>query len=389
MKNKKTSLFSNGMIWFGAGVSIAEMLTGTLIAPLGFAKGFVAIILGHLIGCLLLFLAGVIGGKTEKSAMEAVKLSFGQKGAILFSVLNVVQLLGWTAVMIFSGSSAAAVASGIDNMLLWSAIIGLLILLWIIIDIKHLNKLNLFTMSTLFILTMILCKVIFSIDVYTPFEISITFGEAVELSVAMPISWLPLISDYTRHAEKPVAASVVSSITYTLVSIWMYVIGMGASICTGESDVAYIMAKAGLGTAAILIVIFSTVTTTFLDVYSAGVSCQSISGRLKEKPSAIVICILGTLIAIFSNATDLEGFLYFIGSVFAPMIAIQIADYFILKKDNSEKHFDVTNIILWGIGFIIYRLLMKFSIPFGYTFPSMAIICFLCVVLDKFKPTKK
>ena len=62
-----------------------------------------------------------------------------------------------------------------------------------------------------------------------------TFGAAVELAVAMPLSWLPLISDYTRDAEKPVQATWVSVIVYGLVSCWMYVIGMGAAIFTGES----------------------------------------------------------------------------------------------------------------------------------------------------------
>ena len=81
MEEKYTSLFENGLIWFGAAVSIAEILTGTYFASLGFQKGLLAIILGHIIGCGLMFLAGIIGGKTRKSAMETVKMSFGQKGS--------------------------------------------------------------------------------------------------------------------------------------------------------------------------------------------------------------------------------------------------------------------------------------------------------------------
>lgn len=104
---KKTSVFQNGLIWFGAGVSIAEILTGTYLAPLGFGKGLAAILLGHLIGCTLLYLAGLIGGKTGLSAMETVKLSFGQKGGLLFAFLNVLQLMGWTAIMIYDGAISA------------------------------------------------------------------------------------------------------------------------------------------------------------------------------------------------------------------------------------------------------------------------------------------
>lgn len=107
MKECRTGLFENGLIWFGAGVSIAEILTGTYLAPLGFQKGIAAILLGHLIGCVLLFLAGVIGGKVRQSAMETVKMSFGQNGCLFFAALNVLQLVGWTAIMIYDGALAA------------------------------------------------------------------------------------------------------------------------------------------------------------------------------------------------------------------------------------------------------------------------------------------
>ena len=107
MDKKGTSVFSNSLIWFGAGVSIAEIVTGTYLASLGMEKGILAIIIGHLIGCSLLFLAGVIGAKTKKSAMETVKMSFVEKGGIFFSFLNVLQLVGWTAIMIYDGALAA------------------------------------------------------------------------------------------------------------------------------------------------------------------------------------------------------------------------------------------------------------------------------------------
>ena len=103
MERKGTSVFSNGLIWFGAGVSLAEILTGTYFAPLGFGKAMAAILLGHLIGGLMMFAAGMIGAKERKSAMETVKMSFGERGSLLFAVLNVLQLVGWTAIMIYDG----------------------------------------------------------------------------------------------------------------------------------------------------------------------------------------------------------------------------------------------------------------------------------------------
>lgn len=107
METKRTSVYENSLIWFGAGVSIAEILTGTYLAPLGFQRGLAAVIIGHIIGCCMMFFAGLIGARMRKSAMETVKMSFGQKGGLLFAVLNVLQLVGWTAIMIYDGALAA------------------------------------------------------------------------------------------------------------------------------------------------------------------------------------------------------------------------------------------------------------------------------------------
>lgn len=384
MDTKRTSIFENGLIWFGAGVSIAEILTGTYLAALGFSKGLTAIILGHIIGCLMLFLAGVIGGKARRSAMETVKMSFGQKGSLLFSVLNVLQLVGWTAIMIYDGALAAdgVVTAG---RWIWCLVIGALIILWIMIGITNLGKVNVFAMTALFILTLILCKVIFFNGgaVGMAADDSMTFGAAVELSVAMPLSWLPLISDYTREAKEPVKATAASAIVYGVVSSWMYVIGMGAAIYTGEYDIAQIMLKAGLGIVGLLIIIFSTVTTTFLDAWSAGISSESIVSKLQGKYVAVAVTVVGTIAAIVYPMDNITDFLYLIGSVFAPMIAIQIADFFILKKDTSESAVNVPNLIVWVIGFVVYRYLMNVDIPVGNTLPDMGITMLLCVIVNK------
>ena len=384
MEKKGTSVFSNGLIWFGAGVSIAEILTGTYFAPLGFGKAMAAILLGHLIGGLMMFAAGMIGAREKRSAMETVKMSFGNKGSLLFAILNVLQLVGWTAIMIYDGALAA---NGIFSTgeWVWAIVIGVLIIVWILVGLTNLGKLNTIAMAALFILTMVLFKVIFlgGNGAQAIVDDSLSFGAAVELAVAMPLSGLPLISDYTREAEKPLAATSVSVIVYSIVSIFMYMIGMGAAIYTGESDIAQIMLKAGFGIVGLLIIVFSTVTTTFLDAYSAGVSCVSISGKIPEKWAAIIVTVIGTIAAIVYPMDNITNFLYLIGSVFAPMIAVQIADYFILKKTDSFKiSFNITNLIIWLIGFILYRILMQVDTPVGNTLPDMVITIIICLIVN-------
>ena len=390
MEDKQgTTVFGSALIWFGAAVSIAEILTGSLIAPLGFSKGAAAVVIGHIIGCIPLYLAGRIGAETGKSAMETVKISFGRKGSIFFSVLNVTQLVGWTAVMIIGGGRAVAVIAekytGTYNSSLWCVVIGFLIIVWIKIGIKNLGKINTFTMAALFSLTVLLSFIIFKGDTATATATagSMSFGSAVELSAAMPLSWLPLISDYTHNSSNPRKASLVSVLVYFAGSTWMYMIGLGASIFTGESDIARIMLSAGLGVAAVFIIVISTVTTTFLDVYSAGVSFSSITDKVSSTTTALIACIAGTALAVFTPIEQYENFLFLIGSVFAPMISILITDFFILKKDHFSDSLNISNIILWIAGFVLYRGFMAMETVFGNTLPVMAAVLVLATAAGK------
>lgn len=385
---KKTTAFQNSLIWFGAAVSLAEILTGTYFAPLGMGKGLLAIIVGHVIGCVLFFLAGLIGGRERKSAMETTKMSFGYRGGLLFALLNVLQLVGWTGIMIYDGAVAT---NGIFEVgvWVWSIVIGVLIIIWIAIGITNLGLLNKITMALLFVLTVVLCVVIFrgGNPGATAAE-TMSFGAAVELAVSMPLSWLPVISDYTRESEKPFRSTLASTVTYGLVSCWMYVIGMGAAIFTGESDIAQIMLRAGLGIPALLILVLSTVTTTFLDAFSAGVSCESLSKKLNGRTIGIIATVIGTIGACLFNMDDITNFLYLIGSVFAPMIAVQLTTYFILKKDSFDSAFNWPNLIVWLLGFIAYRLLMNVDLPVGNTLPAVVITMVLCYIVNKLIPSK-
>ena len=370
---KGTSILSNSIIWFGAGVSIAEILTGTYFAPLGFAKGILAILIGHVIGCSLLFFAGYIGALSKKSAMDSTALSFGKIGAKIFALFNVIQLVGWTGIMIYDASLSLNEIFSTQKWV-WAVITGLLIILWVIAGITNIGKFSFGVMIALFVLTIVMCKVVFfggNSSVSAEFQEALSFGQAIELAVAMPLSWLPLISDYTKEAEKPFAATFASSVTYCLVSCWMYIIGMGLAILTSESDIAKIMTAAGLGKIALVIIILSTVTTTFLDAWSAAISFKTIFEKAPEKITAIVVTVIGTLAAVLFPMDNITDFLYLIGSIFAPMIAILLADYFILKSDFSEKKLKVSRVIIWLIGFVLYRLLMQTDLITGCTIPDM------------------
>ena len=162
----------------------------------------------------------------------------------------------------------------------------------------------------------------------------------------------------------------------------MFAIGLGCALFAASSDVAVVLAQAGFGAVGILIVVFSTVTTTFLDAQSAGISSNALHERLDARACGIVAAIVGTALAILAPVGDFEGFLYLIGSVFAPMAAIVIADYFLLHRDSSASPVDWRNVILWAVGFALYRVSLGWDVPCGNTLPVMVAIVVAAVIVN-------
>ena len=374
-----------GFIWFGAAVSLAEILTGTFFAPLGLEQGLAAILIGHLIGGALFWLVSFVSAKTGASAMQAVARSFGRAGAGAFSLANVVQLVGWTAIMIMSGATAATLLVPQLGMVGWCLVIGVLIVVWIAIGVKRMGHVQSAAAALLLVFTFIMSSVVFGSGAPIPGmeDGSLSFGAAVELAAAMPLSWLPVAGDYTRSAIKPQSGTILATLAYGIGSCWMFVIGLGCALFAGSDDVAVVLAQAGLGAVGILVVVFSTVPTTFLDAQSAGVSANAISDKLDARACGIVAAIVGTLLAIFAPVGDFEEFLYLIGSVFAPMATIVCVDYFVLHRDNADSPIDWRNAILWVLGFVLYRFSLGWDIHCGNTLPVMVIIAVAAIIVHK------
>ncbi len=373
------------LIWFGAAVSLAEILTGTFFAPLGLEMGIAAILVGHIIGGVLFLLVSLISAKTGTSAMQAVARSFGRTGSGAFSLANVVQLIGWTAIMIMSGATAATLLVPQLGMMGWSIIIGALIVLWIAIGVKRMGHAQSAAAVLLLILTFVVSSVVFGSADFAAApgnDGSLSFGAAVELACAMPLSWLPVAGDYLREAKQPTASTVAATVAYSLGSCWMFVIGLGCALFAGSEDIAVVLEQAGFGIVGILVVVFSTVTTTFLDAQSAGVSAESIHSSLDARIGGIVAAVVGCALAIFAPVGDFEEFLYLIGSVFAPMATIVCVDYFALRRDCTTKTLDIRNLVLWIFGFVLYRFSLTWDIPCGNTLPVMIAIALVAIATD-------
>jgi len=233
-----------------------------------------------------------------------------------------------------------------------------------------------------------------------------SFMLGLDLVIAMPISWMPLVSDYTRYAAVPGRGIRGTWWGYFVVSSWMYAVGLCIAVATRspapESTLLKLLGEHSLLIPALLIVLLSTLTTTFLDIYSNSVSAQSLFPKWGTRPLVLLGGVAGTLIALFFDATRYEGFLLLIGSAFCPLFGVVLVDYFILKKGHYEARdlyqrgrywyrsgVNPRAMAAWIIGLGLYQLCARTGFVGGSSIPSMAASALLYFVFMKLPNSSK
>ena len=319
---------------------------------------------------------GYLGFKERMPSLMCTRIAFGRRGSWLLSLANIMQLLGWTAVMIQLNSQALG---GITRTL-WGfespggtvLFLACLVALWALRESrgKHFgNTAAVILLALLGLLTTwVLCRHAADPAVSSPAaQTPLAFSEAFELSLIMPLSWFPLVADYACRAKSARAACLSPAIGYFIGSVWMYGLGFAGALLTGQSSPTPMLMAAGLGVAALAVLVFSTVVTTFLDVYSAVASARNISPKLPERPSVLLVVVIGALAALFWNSEVYIGFLHCIGAIFAPLSAILFTDYFLLHKDERARNISPGGLVSLGCGIAAYWAFSYSGTPLGPT----------------------
>ena len=396
---KRTGLWTNGVIWFGVAVSVSEIEAGIEIgAEAAPGSLWLPLVLGHVIGGIFLFFVGLIGARIRLNAMETTASVYGKYGSRFFASLNLFQLVAWIAVL---NAQGAAVLAGLHlpiSFPLTCVLLAVLIALWVFVGLRRFAKVTTVVMAVLTVLLAILTIKLLGVGsslsgvstgIADAASHALGFWNIFEISLALPLSWLPVISDYTKDVENPVRATAVSAIAYSLASFWMYFVGLEIANAGVGNDIAQAILLAGLGIPGIIIVVLSTVTTNFLAANSAGESTKAIVHKLNPKITGVVVSAISAVLAISGIMDHYISFLYLIASVFAPMAAVLLVSFFLDKQGRTGKAFWLWNLFAWLAGFVVYQVTVHLeSVFLGPTLISVivsAAISYIWILKDRFK----
>jgi len=332
------------LLWAGVAISLAEIWAGGFLAPMGFWCGLWAILLGHLIGNTLMALGGVIGSDHGIMSMVSVRPAFGLRGSNLAAVLNIIQLIGWAAIMlIIGGRAGAALGKPVGGILasdaFWVITIGAGTLLWALWTGKTAWKIlqNVSVLALLLVVAAMTWVAFGGLPAASAAAAGgpMAFMTGLDLVIAMPISWMPLAADYSRLARSTRSAFWNTWWGYFLLSSWMYALGLQVTLLTGATDPGRLildtMGGLGLAAPALFMVVLSTITSDFPDVYSATCSLLNISRKLSARAVMWLAGGLSILVALVFPMEQYENFLFFIGAMFIPLFGVVLTDYFVLR----------------------------------------------------------
>jgi len=387
------------VLWADLGVGLLVLLAGTLLVPgLGLGQALLAIVVGTLMGNLLLAAAGVIGSNTAVPTMVMLRPVLGIRGSYLPSLLNIVQLVGWGAFEVLIMAQAAdgitQTLFGYSNRLLWAAVFAAFSTLLavggpLLVVRQWLEKFAVWlVLATTAWLTWYLFAhydVIALLHQAGTGELSFWLG--VDLVVAMPVSWLPLVADYNRFARHTGRAFWGTYLGYFLSNVWFYALGALLVLALQTTDLIAAITSLAAGWLALLIILTDETDNAFADIYSAAVSSQNIVPRARQRWLAVGIGAICFLLAAILPIAQYEGFLLLIGSFFVPLFGVLAADYFVLRRRRYQvdelyrpqgrywyrQGVNLWAVAAWALGVVAYQLIARFLPWLGATIPSFVV----------------
>ena len=352
-EHRVLGLWDTFVLWADLAVSFLVMVVGMLLVTLygfGLGKALLAILLGALIGNVLLGIAATVGSDTRVPTMVLLRAPLGLRGSYLATALNIVQLLGWaTLEVIVMAQAANTIATRVFDLRsaypLWVVVFtGLTLLLALNGPIRVTQWLKTFIVWAVIISTVWITLALFlEHDVWSlltePGAGKGSFWAGVDLVVALPISWFPLVADYSRFARDRRAAFWGTAVGYFVPQVWFYAIGVLLVLAVNvagdlQAPISpLLLAISGLtaGWLALFVILVDETDEAFANVYSTAVSIQNLLPRLGERTLVLLICGVVLVAAWVIPLAEYESFLLLIGSVFVPLLGVLAADYFVLR----------------------------------------------------------
>jgi putative hydroxymethylpyrimidine transporter CytX len=387
---RNLSFSDQAAFWANLGISLigfsgaAVVLTPTGQPPLPVSGALLATIVGTLVGTAMVALCGAVGARTGAPAMAVLRGLFGTKLSYAPSVANIVQCIGWgvyelTVIALGVSALTADRATGAERVPHWLVIVaaGALCTTMAIWPLRILKVLRKYVTVAVGI-----SMLYFSIQLFrqpTPHMSGTSwngFFPAVDAALAVAVSFMPLASDYTRHARSARSAAGATLLGYSVAQVWCYLLGIVALLQVhGDANKIFdTFTGVTAGWLFFAVLVLRESDQSFANVYSTAMSIQNLLPRVDRRVLALGVGVLVTGLALpIHDFTSYGNFLYLIGSVFVPLSAVLVVDFFLGQGRRGWNLADDAParpwlLLPWLAGFAVYQVFNPGSVSWWADF---------------------
>ncbi|HXH22308.1 MAG TPA: cytosine permease [Dehalococcoidia bacterium] len=379
------------ILWGDLAVSLLIIAAGSLLVPsLSTRDALLVIVIGNVVGAALLATAGVIGSKTGVPTMVSLRAVLGIRGSYLGSGLNILQLVGWAALEIIIMANLASGLSdhflGFRGYYFWLAAFALLGTAMalggpVTVVRQWMQKFGVWVVLA--------ASVWLTLRLFDAYDFDAiwdrggegglqNFFHGLDLVISLPVSWLPLVGDYSRFARRAAPAAVGTYVGYGLANIWFFALGALYVSALNTDYVGFFNGDAfvdmlvplTLGWLALIALLAGESDEVFANIYSTAVSLRNVLPWAGHAALTIAVGGVAFALGVILDALAYEPFLLLIGGVFVPLFGIFLADFFVLRSQRYDVEqlygsggpywysggFNVTAVAVWLAGFILYTL---------------------------------
>jgi putative hydroxymethylpyrimidine transporter CytX len=343
------------VLWGDLAVSLLVMVAGALLVPgLSTKEALAVIVIGTLLGTVLLSLAGMVGTRTGVPTMVSLRAALGIRGSYGASALNILQLVGWAALEIIIMAQAARALtehyidfSGYYVWLVFFGLVGMAMAVGgpIVVVRQVMQKFGVWVI--LAAASWLTFYLFYEYDVGEIWRRSgeggfPNFWQGVDLVAALPVSWLPLVGDYSRFARRAAPAALGTYIGYAIANIWFFTLGMlyVQALQTDPGGFVDALVKMLLplaaGWTALIVLLVGETDEAFANIYSTAVSIQNLVPKVTHAMLAVAVGCVAIVVAVSLDLVEYETFLFLIGGIFVPVFGMLIADYFVVRRQRYQ-----------------------------------------------------
>lgn len=362
-------LADQAALWGNLGVSLTlPVAAAFVLAPAGLpalslAAALTAVVVGSVFGSTVLGLAAVPGAQTGAPAMVLLRGLFGRRGSYLPTVLNIGQCVGWATVEVVIIADSASRLTGGHLRGLYVVLAGMSATALALRPLGLVRTLRRYAVWLVLLASAYLFVQVLR-NGLPPLGAGswAGFWPAADVVIAIAVSWAPLASDYSRHSRSGRDAFAGALVGFATASTAYFALGLFAlaTIVGRDGDVLGALLAVPAGGLALAILVLDEVDEAFANVYSTAVSVQNLRPALDRRVLAVVVGVLAVVLGLLVDIVAYESFLYLVGSVFVPLFAVALVDYFLVRRgawDLSETARGRWQMVLpWALGFAAYQL---------------------------------